>query len=164
MQGLTMTPHPGTHVVQRASPPVPGFMRTVKIWDCTVCDQPFPNFDIILASCRHTYHPWCALQHFRKSTVCADFSYKSQMPLQWLESFGFCEPNLTVFDEHVVREIEENRVMALAGCKAAAVLLFPEGGTSSFFHFRAYTFGVSVLRFYYTLCRINPYFVQFYMW
>jgi hypothetical protein len=56
-QGLTISPHPGTHAAQRTEDGVPTFMRVAKIWNCAVCDQSFPNSDVILASCRHTYHP-----------------------------------------------------------------------------------------------------------
>jgi hypothetical protein len=45
------------------------------------------------------------------------------------------------FYEQLLKEIEENRVMALAARKVVTLLHCPNGGTSPCFHFRAHNFG-----------------------
>lgn len=64
--GLSLYPHPlCNHDTQVDKP------SFLKILPYVVCLCAFSHNDIVVFACRHLYHPWCALIHFRQSSQCA---------------------------------------------------------------------------------------------
>jgi hypothetical protein len=66
----------------------------LKISDCTLCGYGFPFFDIVIASCRHLYHLWCAPIAFQNSGRCRDPECRTLVHPDWYKSFGFGKPDL----------------------------------------------------------------------
>lgn len=66
----------------------------IAVTVCTLCAFPFPNHDIIVASCKHLYHPWCAMVVFGKgrSTSCVQRSCMGLVHPSWHQSFGWGIP------------------------------------------------------------------------
>lgn len=59
---------------------------------CSICSDGFPLWDVILCSCQHVYHPWCAAQWFRSNVRCAALDCGLVPPL-WYNSWGFGQYN-----------------------------------------------------------------------
>ncbi len=62
---------------------------SLVIKDCCLCGFPFPHCEIVVSSCRHVYHPWCALAVFSKASECCAVGCKQVQPIQWIMSFGW---------------------------------------------------------------------------
>ncbi|KAG0596509.1 hypothetical protein M758_UG261200 [Ceratodon purpureus] len=96
---LAMHPHPmwnsfGTKDLQ---------CDFVKITTCVLCDSKFSYGDIVVCSCRHVYHPWCALSWFSKSVKCVEESC-SKVHSDWWKSFSFGE--LPTMLEEMAQELD----------------------------------------------------------
>ena len=63
----------------------------VYIEDCPLCGQGFHCNDIIVASCGHTYHPFCMNIHSSKSNKCIVEFCNEDFDLKWRLSFGLPE-------------------------------------------------------------------------
>jgi hypothetical protein len=85
--GLPMFPHPLPYPVGSSS----AADFEVVLSRCEKCLVGFGFNDIILSSCRHSYHPFCALMHFRASNSCAKPSCRKLVSPEWKKSFGFSE-------------------------------------------------------------------------
>jgi len=83
--GSSMHPHPNCNLKVKSNI-APSFLKIVP---CVVCLYEFPHNDIVTFVCKHFYHPWCALMHFKHSNKCADPHCKTYMSLEWFKSFGF---------------------------------------------------------------------------
>lgn len=64
-------------------------VESVEFSTCTLCDYGFPNRDIIVATCSHAYHPWCAFAVFGKGLCCVQENCKRPMHPSWRRSFGW---------------------------------------------------------------------------
>jgi hypothetical protein len=100
----------------------------IKTEDCTVCRHNFPFHDIIFAHCRHVYHPWCFLNHFRFANSYADSSCSLMMPLSWLNFFGVMELDMHMLEKDVLEANENTRVDIIARWKLVAMSFCPELG------------------------------------
>lgn len=60
---------------------------------CCLCQFPFPTNDIIVSSCRHLYHPFCASVVFGSGGVCTAKGCQSESHPEWHRSFGWSEPS-----------------------------------------------------------------------
>lgn len=104
--GVAIFPHPLPYPVAHFDEE--GF--ALKITHCVKCKAGFRFNDVILSSCRHAYHPWCAALHYKKSYHCAYQPCKGLASPEWTKSFGFRE-----FDKHMMeKEVSE-------GCEEARV-------------------------------------------
>jgi hypothetical protein len=65
--GLSLYPHPLCNPDVQIDRP-----NFFKIFPYVVCLCAFPHNDIVVFICRHLYHPWCALIHFRQNNQCAN--------------------------------------------------------------------------------------------
>jgi hypothetical protein len=65
--------------------------RFLKISDCMLCGYRFSFFDIVIASCHHLYHPWCAAIAFQNSGRCRDLDRRTLVHPDWYKSFGYGE-------------------------------------------------------------------------
>lgn len=63
--------------------------KYIAITVCSLCEFPFPNYDIIVASCLHLYHPWCAVATFGKGGGCVQYKCFHGCDYAWLQSFGW---------------------------------------------------------------------------
>lgn len=106
------------------------FLWYVMIEDCVVCGQNFPFHDIIFAHCRHAYHPWCLLSHFRVSSSCGESSSSLMMSPSWLKSFGVMELAMHMFEKDVLEAEENTRVDVIAKRESIVRSLCPELGKS----------------------------------
>ena len=61
---------------------------------CSACMEWFPFGDVVLCSCNHAYHPWCAAQWFKDTNLCAQ-SNCGAVHQRWLQSWGFSSRNAT---------------------------------------------------------------------
>lgn len=83
---------------------------SLQITCCTLCHYGFPDFDIIVASCSHMFHPWCAWAVFSKSAKCCDSQCKGEINLNWHQSFGWrCKDPKMMEQENTVGDEEDNQ-------------------------------------------------------
>lgn len=61
----------------------------LSVTTCALCSFAFPNSDIVIASCKHAYHPWCAFAVFSYGIRCALQSCQAQAHPTWHQSFGW---------------------------------------------------------------------------
>ena len=73
-----------------------------------VCEFPFPQNDVIVCSCLHVYHPWCARMWFENNATCAMSGCGLVHP-NWFTSFGFGELNAELQQEVGVQNIDLSR-------------------------------------------------------
>lgn len=75
--------------------PLVGPVVHLAVTVCSLCAFPFPNFDIIVANCKHLYHPWCALTVFGKGrgTACVERMCQGFVHPNWHTSFGWGIPS-----------------------------------------------------------------------
>ena len=85
---------------------------------CSLCQFPFPTNDIIVSSCRHLYHPFCASVVFGSGGICTTKGCKSESHPEWHRSFGWSEPSagmvqkasmLGCMEEHFKLPIQDER-------------------------------------------------------
>ncbi len=50
-----------------------------------------------MASCGHTYHPWCLLVHIISSRKCKVVGCEKMFEANWCSSFGLCKPMAKMF-------------------------------------------------------------------
>jgi hypothetical protein len=99
-RGVGLFPHPVPYPLLAGNDK--GY--ALRISECTKYNSGFPLNDVVIASCRHSYHPWCATLHFRNSNTCAVWACTTVAALEWVKSFGFCE-----FDgDMAAKEIEDD--------------------------------------------------------
>ena len=86
LPGLHMRPLPMVPTTSR----VPSISsRFFEITDCVLCGLGFHNLDITVSSCRHLYHPWCALVTFSQSSKCCALDCNEDQTEEWTLSFGW---------------------------------------------------------------------------
>lgn len=88
--------------------------RFLKITTCALCGFGFPKSDIVIASCKHMYHPFCAKVTYESGYKCAAANCSDKLvDPDWHRSFGWGGPGtvvvedvaaqMTVCDEEVAR-------------------------------------------------------------
>ncbi len=85
--------------------------KFLKIVPCVVCLFGFPHNDIVTFVCRHLYHPWCALMHFKHSNKCANPHCKTNMSWSGLKALASKNLTRTYWREKypkVVKSLEYN--------------------------------------------------------
>ncbi len=86
----------------------------LNVMVCVICNCPFPLFDIIVCSCQHLYHPWCATIWFKTTNSCRNEECISVLHLEWLKNFGFASPTAELEEKVVDMDCEMVRRMAIA--------------------------------------------------
>lgn len=124
LPGLFIQPHPMCYSNEIED----SKLAYMLVTDCALCEKPFPLNDIIVGHCRHLYHPWCAMSHFRLSCHCAHPDCKVQMSFGWLKSFGFKEPDASLYPNSELQELEESRLATINLRKEIALAVCPELG------------------------------------
>jgi hypothetical protein len=100
----------------------------VKITVCVKCHSGLCFSDIILSSCRHVYHPWCACVYFRNSNTCAYDLCKSMAGPEWAKSFGFKEFDADMTAAEVSEGSNEAMKLVLHARKELALAKAPDAG------------------------------------
>ena len=80
-----------------------------RITACSLCSFPFPHNDIVVSSCKHLYHPFCASVVFSRNSKCMaegcqDFSHP-----EWHRSFGWREPDAKLSERESTLGLAEER-------------------------------------------------------
>jgi hypothetical protein len=121
---LSMHPHPmcypDVHAKQAYS--------YMKLGDCALCCKKFAFNDIVVSHCRHVYHPFYFISHFKVSKLCADPCCSAKMPAAWLKSFGVTELDMDPEEEDAVSAGQATRAAYIAARTAAAVSSSPAIG------------------------------------
>jgi hypothetical protein len=78
----------------------------LKVASCVVCLCEFPCNDIITSICKHLYHPWFALMHFKQSCKCVDLHCNAIVFPKWYKSFGFKEFDKELLEKEIFEGCE----------------------------------------------------------
>ena len=113
--GLALHPHPMCNSIGQEE----WDCDYLKLCNCVLCESPFTYNDIVVCSCRHLYHPWCAVSWFSSSSRCVDKSCSHVHP-DWYKSFGFREQPVVLEEKADALNCEELRNVALSERTAAA--------------------------------------------
>lgn len=92
--GVLFHPHPLPNYSEDVIPKEPVDI-TIHRLRCAACMEGFPFGDLLLCSCKHAYHPWCAAHWFRDTSLCA-YSNCGAVHPRWLQSWGFSSFKPTV--------------------------------------------------------------------
>lgn len=101
--------------------------RFLKITKCALCGFRFPLSDIVIASCKHMYHPFCAKVTYESGYKCAASNCSDKLvDPDWHRSFGWGGPGsmvdqefaslMTECDEEVARLLSERAERARLRC------------------------------------------------
>lgn len=88
----TFWPRPMVYSEEKGSGSLDG-SGFLEISTCSLCQFPFPNNDIIVSSCRHLYHPYCASVVFVHGGTCISKRCQNLAHPEWHKSFGWGEPS-----------------------------------------------------------------------
>jgi hypothetical protein len=103
-------------------------LQYMKDVDCALCVLPLPLNDIIVTHCRHVYHLWCLMSHFRVSNSCANPNCAAVMSHDWLKSIGVTELDPHNFEEEVLGEYKQIRSRCITHRQHMAMLNFSKSG------------------------------------
>ena len=101
--------------------------KFLKITKCALCGYRFPKSDIVIASCKHLYHPFCAKVTYESGYKCAAANCSDKLvDPDWHRSFGWGGPGsvvvedvasqMTQCDEEVARLLSERAEKARLRC------------------------------------------------
>ncbi|KAG0621716.1 hypothetical protein M758_3G043400 [Ceratodon purpureus] len=101
--------------------------RFLKITKCALCGFNFPKSDIVIASFKHMYHPFCAKVTYENGYKCAAGNCSDKLvDPDWHRSFGWGGPGtlvvedvaaqITLCDEEVARLLAERAERARLRC------------------------------------------------
>lgn len=126
--GFALHPHPITSSISSRL----NDHGYIKITNCVVCDLPFPFSDILVCSCRHLYHPWCAITWFRVSWKCKEKTCESIVHPNWYKSFGFVEPHAALGEKAEELDCEVQRQQVISERTTIAKGKLPDIGEISY--------------------------------
>ena len=95
---------------------------------CCLCSFPFPHSDIVISSCRHLYHPFCASVLFSNNKACVAMDCKSFSHPEWHRSFGWGEPSADLVQRALMLGLAEERKKILQDRSDAAKAKCPHAG------------------------------------
>jgi hypothetical protein len=99
-----MHPHPLCNLEVKSNIP----LNFLKIAPCVVCLCGFPHNDVVVFVCRHLYHPWYVLIHFKHKSKCVDPHYRTNMSPEQFKSFGFKEFVKDLLEREIFEGCEES--------------------------------------------------------
>jgi hypothetical protein len=82
--GLSLWPKPTLHPL---CPRDDDFLPQIQLRPCGYCKQWFHCFDVVVTSCKHTFHPFCLAESLRSSNNCVTCG--QILHPDWWTSFGF---------------------------------------------------------------------------
>ena len=89
----------------------------------------FPLNNIIVCTCGHLYHPWCAGIWFRVASTCADASYGTTVHPAWFSSFGFGQLHAPLLQLVQSLKLEEEQERLMATLTSTILDSYPDIGT-----------------------------------
>jgi hypothetical protein len=106
----------------------------IELDPCSFCNRWYTSFDVVLASCKHLYHPFCIaklLESQKECVVCKEAFHPT-----WQRSFGFRSLQANVLDEaakaSMAKSMEElsgslkdSFSLPIQDCKRIPVLSIP---------------------------------------
>ena len=87
---------------------------------CSLCSFPFPHNDIVVSSCRHLYHPFCASVVFSNTNKCTAVGCKAMSHPEWHRNFGWGEPGPELVERALMLGLAEERKKILQDRSDAA--------------------------------------------
>jgi hypothetical protein len=103
----------------------------LEISTCSLCQFPFPNSDIIVSSCRHLYHPYCASVVFVHGGKCIAKGCQNLPHPEWHKSFGWGEPSAEMLQMAEMLGCAEEQRKTLQLRMEEAKATCPNGGKFS---------------------------------
>lgn len=99
--------------------------QTVHFKDCQLCFFAFPNLDIVITSCGHAYHPYCAAVVFANARPCMAFGCNALPHPNWFSSFGWGQPSAQLVEIAEDLGLKEKRQIALQARADEAIRELP---------------------------------------
>lgn len=100
----------------------------IPVKPCVLCLNQFPLNDIIVCTCGHLYHPWCAGVWFRVASTCADATCGATVHPNWFRSFGFGQLHEPLQKLVESLELEKEQEMILATLTSTVLESHPNIG------------------------------------
>lgn len=104
----------------------------LRVSSCAFCDISFPNSDIVVASCKHLYHPWCAKVVFSQGSRCVDIHCKALVHPDWHRSFGWGKPDEELEEFALRLGCDDENVRLLHARAEKARINCPNSGNNPF--------------------------------
>jgi hypothetical protein len=120
--GKLLSPHPMCYNSDASS----SSLKYLKVVLCSYCSEGFPFNDVVVATCRHVYHPWCLVVHFGRDNLCADKLCKGRISPDWLKSFGIKEFDKEMYSQEVAEGCDEGRQGEILKWRSEALLHCPD--------------------------------------
>jgi hypothetical protein len=120
--GKVLSPHPMCYNSDASS----SSLKYLKVVLCSYCSEGFPFNDVVVATCRHVYHPWCLVVHFGRDNLCADKLCKGRISPDWLKSFGIKEFDEEMYNQEVAEGCDKGRQGEILKRRSAALLHYPD--------------------------------------
>jgi hypothetical protein len=118
--------------------------EALSVTTCKFCACPFPFHNIIIYSCCHLYHPWCANIWFKKKMCCKNPLCEGLVHLDWHMNFGFIEFDI---------QLEEKYVDMY--CELAHFMIAQQRWTIVLVHFPTIGKFINLLAFFHLLINCN---------
>lgn len=84
-----------------------GYITTINVEVCSICNDQFYFYDLCIASCGHTYHPWCLVVHIISSKKCRAINSEEVFHKGWCFSFGLSKLVVEAFGS--MTKVEDTR-------------------------------------------------------
>ena len=107
----------------------PSDFEAISMRPCALCMSGFPLNNIIVCTCGHLYHPWCAGIWFRVASTCADASCGTTVHLAWFSSFGFGQLHAPLLQLVQSLKLEEEQERLMATLTSTILDSHPDIGT-----------------------------------
>ena len=121
-------PRPMVYLQDSSTPPsmeILDHCNSIPIGICCLCLFPFPQNDIVVSSCRHLYHPFCASVLFVNSSKCLAKGCGEVPHPEWYNSFGWGEPPAEMRHQASMLGVAEERGQILHAQADQANALLP---------------------------------------
>ena len=106
-----------------------GEIMFLKITICSLCGFGFPKSDIIVSSCKHIYHPFCAKIVYQSGNRCADLNCtQALVDPDWFRSLGVGNINEELEQRAALLHCAEEGAQLLAERAETARLRSPNTG------------------------------------
>lgn len=91
--------------------------NVVVIKPCGYCNKGFPNMDVAVTPCKHTFHPFCLgvmLKTSNKCLVCKEYFHPD-----WWNSWGFGEPDEKLIALAKEMHLDSTRQVAIENIRSS---------------------------------------------
>jgi hypothetical protein len=116
---------------------------TVVIKPCGYCKMGFQNFDVVLMSCKHAFHPFYLCVMMKVGSSC--FVCHEPLHPNWWTSWGFREPDENTKKLAMELNLEDLRHATLENIRSTAQAGLDSGTSKCIF-------SISLFQFWFKLC------------